>query len=1221
MHTTTHDRPATAPRNARRTARAALRALALVALSTLAPVAALGQSDPLRPPPNRPGRDPLSADAIVGATVHVSPTRVIDNGTVVIRDGRIAAVLQGQAPPPGVRVHQGKGLHVYPGFIDPFVEVDAPRPADGSPGVHWNPRVTPQRSVLDGPGLDQAAMRALRAQGFTVAALAPRGGIFRGSGAVVALNDTPPELALPRPDVIKPDAFQVLSLELGGGFGGGGGGGGGAGGGGGPTDRWAGYPGSKMGAIALVRQTFYDADSRAAQAQLRTQNQAEADPSALDALARGAPGGSLIAFSVEDELELLRGIKIGREFNRPMVFVGSGTEFRRLDAIVADRPQLIVPLSFPEKPQAGSIGELEAIELRTLMTWEQAPTNPARLEKAGLSPLLTSSRLRDRGQFLTNLRSAVRHGLPEQAALEMLTTRPAALLGLAGELGSIDPGKRANLVVLDRPLFDRQSRVLGVWVDGNAYDLAPAPGPLEGTWKLTVVGTVGAGERSLVIGRDNAVTLVEGDTRSRATNVSVSAGRLSMVMDAKPLVRAGEGSAALTGVIGLDQAGKSQTLTGQLRTTDGKSYQWSAARVSDKADLPAPQRTPGGQAPEGEAAPAADDPVGGSWSVRVTGPAPFPPGGLDITMALAHNQGTVTGTIETPFGPSNIDQGTFNAGTGQAVLTATIGPEGNAQQATINLKFAGESFTGTSTNDAGVFQLSGARRSVAGTPRAADEPEAAPNVPERLPGYPFGAFALAELPPQELVIITGGTVWTLGPAGTIENGAVVIRDGKIAFVGSASSIPTINGTARVIDATGKHVTPGIIDAHSHTGISGGVNEGGQTITSEVRIQDVTNPDSVSWYRQLAGGVTAVNSLHGSANPIGGQSQTVKNRWGARHPDDLHVAGAIAGIKFALGENVVQANFPGAGGTRYPQSRMGVEALIRDRFLAAKEYAAARARGEAVRRDLELEALVEIMEGTRLVHAHSYRADEILMLARLSAEFGFKLGTYQHILEGYKVADAVRESSIGASGFSDWWAYKVEVQDAIPAGGPIMAEQGVVVSFNSDSDELARRLYIEAGKARKYSRLPDGTHTLTPEDALKFVTLNPAKQLGIADRVGSIEVGKEADIAVWSASPLSTMTRCERTYVDGRELFSIEKDAELRAQNAEHRARITQKLLRDAPATAGRGTAPAGPRRRPASLLAQMQDDAQRAIDDHYLDMIRRGIDPAAHRTGVCGCEF
>lgn len=529
------------------------------------------------------------------------------------------------------------------------------------------------------------------------------------------------------------------------------------------------------------------------------------------------------------------------------------------------------------------------------------------------------------------------------------------------------------------------------------------------------------------------------------------------------------------------------------------------------------------------------------------------------------------------------------------------------------------------------------RGSAGATPRRDPEQverEQIASIPEAL-GYPFGPYMLGGLPAQGNVLFQHATVWTSGPKGVIRDGAVYISQGKIQFVGTEREWQSWIANKRIadlqtVDCTGKHITPGLIDCHSHTGISRGVNESGQAVTAEVRIQDVTDPNAISWYRQLAAGVTTVNQLHGSANAIGGQNCVTKNRWGVAHPDQMHFEGAKPGIKFALGENPKWSNAGDRSNNRYPQTRMGVEAIIRDRFTAAREYLRqrdeatkgrnggliARGRSESSslppRRDLELEALAEILAGERLVHCHSYRQDEILMLCRVAADFGFKIGTFQHILEGYKVADEVGKHALGASCFTDWWAYKVEVQDAIPYAGPIMYEQGVLVSFNSDSDELARRMNWEAAKAVKYGR------DLPPEEALKFVTLNPAKQLMIDDRVGSIEAGKDADLAIWSGPPLSAFSRCVATYVDGRRLFSLEDDAKHRETIAKERTRIIQKILAlggggtrgGRPGGDGDGPAGRGPRQRPTDEVEWLRE--------YYLDLINRGGDPDAARPGECG---
>ncbi|MGB7325694.1 MAG: amidohydrolase family protein [Rubripirellula sp.] len=405
--------------------------------------------------------------------------------------------------------------------------------------------------------------------------------------------------------------------------------------------------------------------------------------------------------------------------------------------------------------------------------------------------------------------------------------------------------------------------------------------------------------------------------------------------------------------------------------------------------------------------------------------------------------------------------------------------------------------------------------------------------------YPLGAFGLSEPPALHgLVLFRDATVWTCGPLGKLERGDVLVKDGKIVDVGTDLKAPA---GAHIVDAKGKHITPGLIDCHSHAATDGGINESGQDITAEVRIGDFIDNSDISIYRQLAGGVTTANVLHGSANPIGGQSQTIKFRWGETM-SRMKFSGAPAGIKFALGENVKRTE------SRYPNTRMGVEQILRDQFLAARQYDAAWKAWEAgdrsslpPRRDLQLDALVEIQQGDRWVHCHSYRQDEIVATLDVLEEFNVQIGTLQHILEGYKVADRIASHGAMASSFADWWAYKFEVFDAIPYNGVLLHNAGVTVSFNSDDAELARHLNTEAAKATKYGGVPE-------QEALKFVTLNPAKQLRIDDRVGSIEVGKDADLVIWSGRPLSTTTRCEQTWIDGRQYFSIDTDKKMRERD-------------------------------------------------------------------------
>lgn len=441
------------------------------------------------------------------------------------------------------------------------------------------------------------------------------------------------------------------------------------------------------------------------------------------------------------------------------------------------------------------------------------------------------------------------------------------------------------------------------------------------------------------------------------------------------------------------------------------------------------------------------------------------------------------------------------------------------------------------------------------------------------PVYPPGEFGRATLPEQPAaVVVKNATIWTSGPQGVLHEADMIVEKGKIIQFGKNLPLPK---DAVVIDGTGKHVTPGIIDAHSHTAGTGGVNEAGQAVSAETRIEDVLNPDDIDIYRELAGGTTIAHVLHGSANPIGGQCQLIKLRWGML-PEELKFEGAPPTIKFALGENVKQSNWGDRYTTRYPQTRMGVEQIMRDEFTAALDYERAWQRwnrdksGIPPRKDLELDAILEIIRGRRFIHCHSYRQDEILAMMRVAEDFGFRVRTFQHILEGYKVADVMAKHGAGGSCFTDWWGYKLEVYDAIPYNGVLMHDQGVVVSFNSDSDELARRLNLEAAKAVKYGGLPE-------EEALKFVTINPAKQLKVDNRVGSLEPGKDADFVVWNGNPLSTYTMCEQTWIEGRRFFDRNEDQQLFDEAQRQRSVLIQKALTSK--KTGGATLPSRPPRR------------------------------------------
>ena len=1323
-------------------------------LATATAFAQPSSTSPLAPPANGPRRADATWVALTNCTVHVAPGRTLQRATVVFRDGVITRVIEEERvtmpkgdktmvevipadPPPGAFAIDCTGLHVYPGFIDPYVEVDAPAPAGDASTKHWSPKVTPQRSALDGAGVDAATAESLRKLGFTTAVISPKGGVFRGTSAVVSLAKPADDASAARPPVYMDRVYQSVAFELGGG-----------------------YPSSQMGAIALIRQTLLDADW---QQEARKAGET-IEPNCLDALGtppfrggssdspqasgtnatnktaaerRGTQSQTPLLFTTDDELEALRCIKIADEFSRPFLLLGSGTEYQRLAALDAAlrvkhvnkpmfRSTLLLPLNFPKAPDVASIGKAETIELRELMHWEQAPTNPRRVAASGLGFALTTAKLRDKGDFRKNLQTAIKHGLTEEQALQALTVTPAQLFGLAGTLGTIESGKRANLILADGPIFGDKTKLRSVYIDGVAHEINAAPIELDGRWDVLMAGKTREEvandpthvERWLSIDKDNAITLHRGKKSVKASKVSVEKEKVSFTFDHEPL----DGVAGVyvaTAILERDGGPQSDPvrMSGVMMRPNGEQVAFNAWRTpaspligswkvieadgvqfdpKDKKGLTISITDGGatltfvkdkkkdtnaeGAEKEAEGAEKKDPEKDvEKKEPGKTDPAkPATPPARPTEKPGVNKVDTADGT-EKPAQPAEKTDKKPDADQPEAgkdankpdgdrrkrddadlvikcedvvlkgdTLTFThdlskLGTEGKSTD-TIKLQENGpgredDTFTGEGVMPDGSRHTYKAIR----TPREGteiapglwatdDELTRIKAIPEKLP-TPFGPYGLEELPKQSTVIFRNATVWTNTDQGIVKNGTVVIAEGKVAGVFGGNSdigvaLPTREKPIE-IDLQGKHITPGIIDAHSHTGISRGVNEGAQAVSAEVRIADVTDPDTVDWYRQLAGGVTGVLSLHGSANAMGGQSQTNKLRWGCAHPDDMHFEGSIPGIKFALGENPRQVNFGGGqrtGPVRYPSTRMGVEQIIRDRFTAAREYDELRVtdqfRSSAQpprRRDLELEALAEILRGERLVHCHSYRQDEMVMLFNVARDFNFKIGTLQHALEAYKVADGALQFTGGASGFADWWAYKVEVQDAIPGAFPIMHDVGLLVSYNSDSNELARRLNVDAAKAVKYGR------NITPEQALKFITLNPAKQLRIDSKVGSLEPGKDADLVVWSGEPLSAFSKAEQTYVDGRCLFSLEQDAKHRETIRSERERLIQKILADGKKKSD-GDKPEGDRAdgaaRPEGAPAgggrrrRPPQDAN-ASYDYYMNLFTSGKRPG-DTPGECG---
>ena len=990
--------------------------------------------------------------AIVGARVVTAPGAVIERGTVVLRDGVIAAVgAEAEVKVPAdARVWGAEGKTVYAGFIEPLAEVHlpaawraaAPESEGGGRGVRavpgptetpapaavarsWNARVTPEREAAKVLVADDKGAAALRELGFATAAVVPGRGVFRGESALVSLSGRAPTAALVRSHLAQHVAFEQ------GGF------------------RENSYPSSLMGSIALVRQTLLDAQwlRAATEAYAKQKGAGVQRPetnASLEALAAVVAGAEPVVMEAADELDLLRAQKIADEFALNLILRGRGTEYRVVAALAAAKARVIVPLNFPPVPEIETPDKAVDVTLSTLQHWELAPSNAAKLTARGVTVAFTTSGLKQPDtQFWPGLRLAVKRGLAPADALAAITTAPAKMLGIDSLTGTLAAGKLGHVVVATGDLFaaDSTAEVTDIWVDGDHFETEAAQKvDLKGTWKITWNGA---------------------------------------------------------------PAGVPEELKIEARAGGGRPR----ARLGDK----------------------------------------------DATLTVARNQLTLLVAAEVVQGKDAKGTVRLAGGLNEGRLAGTgLWPDGSAVRWSAVRAVAAEK----------KVEEKQPEKSDAKLLASADV-------------YPAGAYGRRGLPAQpEWVLVRKATVWTSGAAGRLASADVLVRAGKIEKVGQGLVAPA---GATVIDADGKHVTAGLIDCHSHTAVSRGVNEGTSAVTVEVRIGDVLDATDIALYRQLAGGLTTANVLHGSANPMGGQNQVIKLRWGGM-PDELKFAGAKPGVKFALGENVKRSNFQAqlTGPARYPQTRMGVEQVMADTFAQARDYERSWSDWRAgtsplpPRRNLRLESAGEMLRGERVIHIHSYRQDEVLMFIRLAQREKLTVATFQHILEGYKVADEMAKLGAGGSSFSDWWAYKYEVVDAIPYAGAMMHHAGVVVSFNSDDAELGRRMNTEAAKAVKYGGVPE-------DEALKFVTLNAAKQLRIDERVGSLEAGKDADFVIWSGSPLSTYARAEQTWIDGRCYFSLADDAAMRAAATTEREALVQKALveRQKALAGGGGAAGAG----------------------------------------------
>ncbi len=962
----------------------------------------------------------VDAYGLRNATVVVDYATTLEKTDILISKGRIEAIGTGLTFPEGTIVYDLTGKTVYPSFIDAYagnygIKASA-QAADANPyAAFMNPPATgrqgtqpsaPEARIADywNDGInssfdmstefipDTKTAGEYRQAGFGAVVAFKTDGIARGTSALVTTGDGKTNNL-----IIRNRATANYSISRGR-----------------SNDP---YPMAQFGVIALLRQVNYDAQwYKQLPAGYLHDDGLEAYTSNL-ALPQ--------VFEVTNKLEILRADKIGKEFGIDYIIKGGGDEYQTLNDIKKAGNKLIIPVNYPEAPDVKDPYDALSVSYADLKHYELAPYNLSRVSGAGITFSITSSDLKQRSSFLTNLRKAVKLGLSESEALKALTYTPSVMVGASDLVGALKKNMIANILVTSGNIFSDDCVIYENWVQGVPYRFVDLRiKDLRGTYKLTV---------------DTAIYKMV----------------LSGTFD-KPSIKLSYDSTEIKGA---------------ALTPDRDLVSISFERAKQK--------------------------------FRLSGYV-------------------IDNRIE---GKGQLDDGKWV--TWKAVYESPAPPDASRQKKQAPLAEPGKVI------------------------------------------FPFTAYGQPDLPKQEDVLFRNATVWTSEKDGKLLNTDVLVQKGKIAAIGKNLKAAD---NVKIIDASGMHLTPGIIDEHSHIA-SDATNEVGQAITSEVRSGDVVDPEDQTIYRQLSGGVTLSHMLHGSANPIGGQSILIKERWG-HNAEELKVENQVGLLKHALGENVKRST------NRYPNTRMGTEQIIRDAYQRAIDYnnqwkswnamkPAERVGKIPPRRDLELDPIVDVLEKRSFIECHTYVQSEGTMIMNLASDFGVKVNSLIHFNEGYKIADQIVEHGAAASVFSDWWDYKYEVYEGSAYNASLLASQGVLTCIHSDDAEMGRRLNQEAGKVMKYGGISE-------TEALKLITLNPAIMLHLGDRTGSIKVGKDADLVLWTDYPMSVYARASKTMVDGTFYFDEENDKKMNEQITAERNRIISNILRESPAAGS--TTPNSPRR-------------------------------------------